>query len=78
MPKMKRNLINLNTLAEDVCARDVSTSRELNITEVKRALRHLADIMAEEWDLKYEFKVSEALRKNGMGRRRKKAKAREG
>mgnify|MGYP001342089191 CR=1 FL=1 len=36
-----------NTVARDICKREKSESREVNITDVKRVMRHLFDILGE-------------------------------
>lgn len=66
------NRVNLNELAKLICEREVSAGREVNITEVKRVLRHVADLMAEKWYSEFDLSIAEALRRNGLGRLKKK------
>lgn len=40
--------LNFNTVAREICKREKSNSREVNITDVKRVMRHLFDILGEE------------------------------
>ena len=63
---------NLNKLAAEICRRDISDTREVNITDVKRVLRHVSDLMAEEWDRNHDLNVAAALRRSGMRRLKKK------
>lgn len=65
-------LTNLNNLAKEICDREVSDGREINITEAKRVLRHLADIIGEEWRLNFGFKITNALRASAQKRWRRK------
>lgn len=67
-----QNKRNLNTLAAEICHREKSDKRKVNIKDVKRVLKHISDLMAEEWTLNYNLKVSEALRRNGLRRIKKK------
>lgn len=41
-----------NTVARDICKREKSESREVNITDVKRVMRHLFDILG---DVTYDW-----------------------
>lgn len=40
--------LTFNTVAREICKREKSESREVNITDVKRVMRHLFDIVSEE------------------------------
>lgn len=40
--------LNFNTVAREICKREESNSREVNITDVKRVMRHLFDILGDE------------------------------
>ncbi len=63
-----KKLSNLNNLAAEICHREESEGREVNITDTKRVIRHLSDIIAEEWHCSYTLDISGALRKAGMRR----------
>lgn len=39
--------LNFNSVAKEICKREESSSREVNITDVSRVMRHLFDILAE-------------------------------
>ena len=65
---------NLNDLAVEVCKREKSDKREVNITETKRVIRHLSDIFAEEWNLNFSFKITSAMRAAGQKRLKRKNK----
>lgn len=39
--------ITFNTVAREICKREKSESREVNITDVSRVMRHLFDILGE-------------------------------
>lgn len=41
-----------NTVAREICKREESSSREVNITDVKRVMRHLFDILG---DVSYDW-----------------------
>ena len=56
-------------------AAEISKRDKGDVATVKRILRHVADLMAEEWSARFELNVSECLRRNGMGRVRKKKQA---
>ncbi len=62
---------NLNSLAIEICKREQSNGREVNITEVKRVIRHLCDIIAEEWRRTFGLKLTSALRNAGQKRYRR-------
>lgn len=40
--------LTFNTVAREICKREKSESREVNITDVKRVMRHLFDILEDE------------------------------
>ena len=40
--------LTFNTVAREICKREKSSSREVNITDVKRVMRHLFDILGDE------------------------------
>ena len=40
--------LNFNTVAREICKREESNSREVNITDVKRVMRWLFQILEEE------------------------------
>lgn len=63
---------NLNELTTEICQRLKQNGKELNITDVKRVLRHAADCMAEEWARNHNLDISAFLRRNGMGRIKRK------
>lgn len=44
MPSAK---ITFNTVAREICKREKSEHREVNITDVKRVMRHFLDILGE-------------------------------
>lgn len=67
--------MNLNKLAQKICRRETSPGREVNISDVKRVLRHLSDLIAEEWRSNYTFKITVALRESAQRRHRKRQKA---
>ena len=62
---------NLNKLAVEICKREKSIDREVNISEVKRVIRHLSDIIAEEYQLNFGLQTSATLRKSGRRRLKK-------
>ena len=66
--------VNLNSLATEICRREISEKREVNITDVKKVLRHLSDLMAEEWTRNHDLNVATALRRNGLKRIKKRQK----
>ena len=71
-----KNKTELNQIAIEIFKREQALSRDSSyptLTETKRLLRHAADLMAEEWMLNFGLTVQEALRRNGMGRRKKKS-----
>ena len=68
MTHLYKNLSNLNNLAKEICEREKSIGRELNIAEVKAIIRHLSDLIGEEWDSRFEMKITKALRQNGLKR----------
>lgn len=40
--------LTFNTVAREICKREKSQSREVNITDVKRVMRHFFDILADD------------------------------
>lgn len=61
---MKKHILaNLNKLAAEICKREKSSGREVNITDVKRVLRHLGDIIMEEWRLNFGVSIVNAIRR---------------
>ena len=44
--------LNFNNVAKEICRREESSSREVNITDVKRVMRHLFDILG---DVTYDW-----------------------
>lgn len=67
---------NLNELAVEICKREKSDDREVNITKVKRVLSHLSDIIFDEWRLYFNFKITNALRQSGKTRYNRAMRAR--
>lgn len=67
---------NLNELAVEICKREKSDNREVNITDVKRVLRHLSDIIFDEWRLHFNFRITNALRQSGKTRYNRNMRAR--
>jgi len=39
--------LTFNTVAREICKREKSESREVNITDVSRVMRHLFDVLAD-------------------------------
>lgn len=62
----------LADLIEEIKKRENALGRKLDEWQVRQTLRHLSDLMAEEWRTKISLEVSQALRKKGL--RRLKAK----
>lgn len=65
-----RPQLKITEIAAIVQEREHALNKETDIKTVKRILRHIADLMAEEWRLNYDLRVAECLRRNGMGRSR--------
>ena len=40
--------LTFNSVAREICKREESNSREVNITDVKRVMRHFLDIISED------------------------------
>jgi len=53
----------LNKLAAEICHREKSEGREINITDAKRTIRHFGDIIQEEWRLNFGLSIINAVRR---------------
>ena len=68
---------NLNKLAREICQRERSEGREVNMSEVKAVIRHLSDLIAEEWRANFTLKITTALREAAQRRYRRKYKGKD-
>lgn len=65
---------NLNKLAIEICKREKLKHREINLIDIKRVIRHLCDILGENWKRNYGLTLMYTLTKAGMRSIRRKRK----
>ncbi len=62
----------LEKLARKICDRESVKGNRVDISQVKTILSHLSDLIADEWRVNFNFKITTALRRLGQRRYRRK------
>lgn len=65
---------NLNKLAIEIHKREELRHNEVSVSDIRRVIRHLCDILGEEWNKNYGLTLMAVLTKAGMRSIRRKSK----